>query len=118
MVGYARSASEPRRRSALCGALDPPRHGAEGLVELRGLLAAGLRQIRATAAATTHELGDLLDQFARLEALGEVLRDRGHQADLVVDHRAEANHAGAHPLAQGIDDGAEAFRIEPVEASG
>src|SRR6516162_6848816 len=91
-VGKTRSASEPRRRSGFCYALDPPRHRAQSFVELGGLLVARLRKIGPAAAAPTHDLGDLLDQLGSLKALGEVLRDRGDQVDLLVDHRAEANH--------------------------
>src|SRR6185436_10538741 len=60
----------------------------EGGVELGGLLAAGLGQIRAPAAAAADGTGHLLHELAGLEALGQILRDRRHQVDLVVHHAA------------------------------
>src|SRR5213593_1139750 len=67
--------------SAAGGALDPAGYGGERLVELRGILAPGLREIGPAAAATAHERGHFLDELARGEALGQVLGDRGDQVD-------------------------------------
>src|SRR6266511_4061038 len=65
-------------------ALDPARHGGERVVELGGILAAGLGEIGAPPAAAADELGHFLDELAGLKTLGEVLGNRGDEVDLAV----------------------------------
>src|SRR5919198_4253597 len=60
-------------------ALDPAGDRTERLIELGGVLSARLCQIGSAATAAADELGDFLDEFARLEALGQVLGHRGDQ---------------------------------------
>src|SRR5437867_1445710 len=109
---------KPGARSALGGALDPAGHGGEGFVELGGVLAAGLSEVGAAAAAASDELRHFLDELAGLEALGQVLGDGGDEVDLAVHDGAEADHARAEPVAEGVDDGAKALGIEAVDTSG
>src|SRR6266508_1199551 len=97
-------------------ALHPDRDAGQRLVEAGGVRAAALGQVRAPTALAAHGLRDLLDELAGLQALAEVLGDRSDQVDLALHGRAEADHAGAHPLAQGVHHRAQPFGIEAVES--
>ena len=77
----------PRPRSprlSLGHPLHPGGHRGERLVELGCVLATGLGQVGTAAAAAAHQLGDLLDEAARLDGLDpdglrsvvDTLRDR------------------------------------------
>src|SRR5688572_2920047 len=81
--------------SALRLAADPVVREGEGVVETQGIGAAGLREIGPASAAATHNLGHLLDELTRLEALREVLGDGGDEIHLAVDDAADGHDAGA-----------------------
>src|SRR3990170_268196 len=103
---------------ALAGgrALDPTRDAGQRRVQARDVGAAALRQVRAPAALAAHGLRYLLDELAGLQAFAEVLGDGRDQVDLAVHGRAEADYAGAHPLAQGVHHRAQPFGVEAVDA--
>src|SRR5262249_19683543 len=81
----------------------------------RGVFSAGLREVGSAAAASVDQPRDLLHQLAGLEALGQLLRDRGDQIDLAVDGRAEADHTGRNALAERVNDRAQTLCVEPIE---
>src|SRR5439155_15771943 len=78
----------------------------------------GLSEVGAPPTAASDELCNLLDELAGLEALGQVPGDGSDEVDLAVDDGAEADHARAEPVAEGVDDGAKALGIEAVDTSG
>src|SRR5262245_47953833 len=64
---------------------------AEGLVELGGVLAAGLGEVRPSTTAAADGPRDLLHEAARLHPLGEIFGHRRDEAHLAVDGAAHTD---------------------------
>src|SRR6185503_11370519 len=108
-----------RRVSGLrAGAGDGVVDAVESGIELGGFLAAGLGEIRPTAAAATDGPCDLLHELAGVETLREVLGHRRDQVHLAVHDAADEHDAGAEPLAQTVGHRAQTIGVEPVDAPG
>src|SRR5512145_842773 len=88
----------------------------ERLVQKGGVLGPGLGEVGSAPAAAPGGPRHLLDQLAGVEPNREILRHAGHQADFAVGHAADTHHSGAQSLPEAIDDGPQAFGIEPVHA--
>lgn len=69
----ARRAKPPERKSAAQRSLQPSGHRGQRLVQSGGIGAATLSQVWATAAFAADLAGHLLQQFAGLDASGQIL---------------------------------------------
>src|SRR5690606_39502528 len=56
-----------------------------------------------TTALATNLSGNLADQFARLDPIGLIGRDTGHEADLAVAHRGQQHHGGLELVLELVD---------------
>src|SRR5688500_11143610 len=71
------------RQTPGSGRRDQTRHERERRIDLIGLRAAGLGEVRTTAALAADALRDGLDDVAGLEPAGQVLSDARNEEDLV-----------------------------------
>ncbi len=88
----------------------------QGLVELRGILAASLSEVRSATPTAVHDLGHFLDDLARLQALGEIFGDGSDDVHLAVRRASHADHAGTKPVAHRVDHASQGIGVETIQA--
>src|SRR5262245_35565932 len=88
---------------------------AERFGELAGVLAAGFGERGATAPASSHDLGDLLDEGPRVQTRREIVGDRHEDRDLPSLARAENDHARSDLALEVVGERPHPGPIEPFD---
>ena len=103
-------ASSPERRFEDLGA------AASSSSILAGVLAAGLRKVRPAAATAADDGRQLLDEPARLDAAGQILRDRHDERHFAVDFGDEDDDPAAETIAERVRQAAERALLDALDA--